>query len=1166
MVARLALSSNAQTGQYVGTSRINSPTDIPGSRTARSFNGLGNRLVLGRSSDLGANFLALLTFWRATSAAVADNQTSARLFTQYTAIGTRIAVGINRSFLSITYTTSGGSLVTVESRVSMLNTNRQILALLVSPTAVTLYLNGRLALQVNVVLMAPGTPRMVVGADVNSRAFAGTIDDLALYQVVPGRLDNWLRYHQSLIDGEFVRDYVAATFAAGFDGVTLLDDLRQANGTGETARVATSQPWRNEGALGRQLVEFRYTTGVEPIRVGVFSTGHNLATANIGDTEGSYAYLQDGTLISNGVVVASDLPLWTQTDMVALSYVPGSRQLSFWVNGALRHAIDLPVGTWTPATSFGKRQVFLNAGQSVPYATGLPTRTGLYTKVWSRLTSEFRHMKLGQVAAPLDDIDEWMRDANTEAIVGAYIGARLTETPFTPDPFDIARKVGGGVRLNFGPYTAAGQDYFFALAFSPTAEDLVDEKILFECPDQYGMKLIDGRLFAWVGDVQVGSINVAFEENKAYLMGITRSAAGRLLVWCHVGYILQSGDITPLLGSADVWVGSKADGSAAFTGRFSHLVASTKRPADWKLNRLKTVYAWDTPDIEGLIPAPVAVKRVFEPSWRDVIATAINPTPTATQCFVAAIAAQPDEVAIEYRMVARKGVAAFLGENIGNFTPHGYLSTEVGKFGDALLTLNDPVGLALVAVGSAVLVDNEIMKVVSVNLLASTVNVQRACADTIPARHGIGAVAWFYDSTLRSTNVPYVLNDVVDVKLLTRSELTEVGEDMVPIDTVTMLGRLNRPYPPANLMVNGQNTPSSLSGTVEVTWAGRNKTSQGSSLIPWNSANVAPPNGTTFIVRAYDADSATLIHESTPISYLDHSYNLYVEFTGNLNVTVTSYLGGLPCWQVPDLAFEYTSEVTVVLVTEGDEPIETEDEVPIFLEDESALMFGSSNGELPDDWGGIEEEEEEEDGMGTGTTEGGGVVIGVKISELPQMAGEFTGEELVPIVKGNENYWASPEQLYEHISGLLPPPVDGKSAYQIAVANGYIGSEAQWLSSLRGDPGPSSNASRRILTVTSASGAVVCNWLLYDEIRLRLTGPITLNFTGARDGQGCLLKIQQDAVGGRLVTLPANVRFNTLVQFYAPSPNPGIVDKIGFIYDGADSSYDLSALIQGITI
>ena len=38
---------------------------------------------------------------------------------------------------------------------------------------------------------------------------------------------------------------------------------------------------------------------------------------------------------------------------------------------------------------------------------------------------------------------------------------------------------------------------------------------------------------------------------------------------------------------------------------------------------------------------------------------------------------------------------------------------------------------------------------------------------------------------------------------------------------------------------------------------------------------------------------------------------------------------------------------------------------------------------------------------------------------------------------------------------------EGKSAYQLAVANGYAGTEQQWLSSLKGDPGNDGHTPKR---------------------------------------------------------------------------------------------------------
>ena len=72
-------------------------------------------------------------------------------------------------------------------------------------------------------------------------------------------------------------------------------------------------------------------------------------------------------------------------------------------------------------------------------------------------------------------------------------------------------------------------------------------------------------------------------------------------------------------------------------------------------------------------------------------------------------------------------------------------------------------------------------------------------------------------------------------------------------------------------------------------------------------------------------------------------------------------------------------------------------------------------------------------------------VLKVKISELP-VADVLTGNELIEIVQGGTNKKALTGELFRSGS-------DGKSAYQIAVDNGFTGTEYDWLLSIRGTQG-----------------------------------------------------------------------------------------------------------------
>ncbi|CAA2409866.1 tail assembly protein [Xanthomonas phage Bosa] len=153
---------------------------------------------------------------------------------------------------------------------------------------------------------------------------------------------------------------------------------------------------------------------------------------------------------------------------------------------------------------------------------------------------------------------------------------------------------------------------------------------------------------------------------------------------------------------------------------------------------------------------------------------------------------------------------------------------------------------------------------------------------------------------------------------------------------------------------------------------------------------------------------------------------------------------------------------------------------------------------------------------------------------------------------------------------------DGESAYEIAVDGGFIGTVPEWLASLKGEPGdkgdkgdagnPGTPYARRIQHVTDTdAGTFECDWSQYDEIRISLTATVVLSFTGAIDGQGCVLKLRQPPAGGCQVGLPGGVvRFNSLIQAYVVTQTGSRADKVGFVFDGEDARYDLVSIIPGI--
>lgn len=84
-----------------------------------------------------------------------------------------------------------------------------------------------------------------------------------------------------------------------------------------------------------------------------------------------------------------------------------------------------------------------------------------------------------------------------------------------------------------------------------------------------------------------------------------------------------------------------------------------------------------------------------------------------------------------------------------------------------------------------------------------------------------------------------------------------------------------------------------------------------------------------------------------------------------------------------------------------------------------------------------------------------------------------------------------------------------------------------------------------------------------DIIRITLAGNPTITLDGAADGQKIILELTQDATGSRTVTWSANVRYGPSLPSIDLSSAGGALDRVGLIYHGPSSKYDVLAVQPG---
>lgn len=111
---------------------------------------------------------------------------------------------------------------------------------------------------------------------------------------------------------------------------------------------------------------------------------------------------------------------------------------------------------------------------------------------------------------------------------------------------------------------------------------------------------------------------------------------------------------------------------------------------------------------------------------------------------------------------------------------------------------------------------------------------------------------YFADDFVTVDPTEYVTGEIVNVKTLTTTPSGILNLDDVDTQQVEIKARANRPYPPAQVKINGQYFPSAQLSAVSISWVHRNRVQQtGGELLGFEDGGVTPEDGTTYRVELF---------------------------------------------------------------------------------------------------------------------------------------------------------------------------------------------------------------------------------------------------------------------------------------------------------------------------
>lgn len=182
------------------------------------------------------------------------------------------------------------------------------------------------------------------------------------------------------------------------------------------------------------------------------------------------------------------------------------------------------------------------------------------------------------------------------------------------------------------------------------------------------------------------------------------------------------------------------------------------------------------------------------------------------------------------------------------------------SFTDTSFAVKKMQDLSRVKVGTLVQVDQELIVYQSYDTETKVLTVKRGALDTLPRPHSKDAVFYFWDDSSGLDPTVYVDGETVYAKVLTTTPSGVENLGASAVRTLEMKGRAYRPYPPANVKINGEYFPNEIENDLALTWVDRNRVQQtGGEILSWFDDSVTRESGVSYVISLFNGD--TLIYK-----------------------------------------------------------------------------------------------------------------------------------------------------------------------------------------------------------------------------------------------------------------------------------------------------------------
>lgn len=110
---------------------------------------------------------------------------------------------------------------------------------------------------------------------------------------------------------------------------------------------------------------------------------------------------------------------------------------------------------------------------------------------------------------------------------------------------------------------------------------------------------------------------------------------------------------------------------------------------------------------------------------------------------------------------------------------------------------------------------------------------------------------------------------------------------------------------------------------------------------------------------------------------------------------------------------------------------------------------------------------------------------------------------------------------------------------------------------------PANVATMHTIVPVAYAPVMTLDCSLGDTFDITLTGNGQINFINGSDGQRIIVRVKQDAVGGRVITLGSMVAMSVDIPTVTLSVSANKLDLLGLVYRGSVDQYQITSYTRG---